>query len=233
MAKEQLTKNYLVIGLGAFGSRLCEVLEEKGATVIAVDSDPALIERVKNSVTQAVPLDSTDEDRMRELDLDDVDIAIVAIGNNLEASILSTAILKRLEVPYIISRALNKLHQQVLTQVGADEVINIEIDEGTRLANRLIAPDILDKVPLSDEISVAEVRTPKEFVGKPLEELELRKRLQINIIAVRRPDYRIDELGNPFKEEQLLFPDGKEKLTDQDILLILGKNENISAFNEL
>ncbi len=232
MAKS-MTKNYLVIGLGAFGSRLCEVLEEKGATVIAVDTDHSLIERVKNGVTQAVHLDSTDETRMNELDLEDVDIAIVAIGNNLEASILTTAILKRLGIPYIIARALNDLHHQVLTQVGADEVINIEIDEGTRLANRLIAPDILDNVPLSDEISIAEVRTPKEFVGKPLGELELRKRLQINVIAVRRPDYQIDEIGNPSKEERLLFPDDAEVLTDQDILLILGRNEKISAFNEL
>ena len=139
MAKE-MNKNYLVIGLGGFGRRLSEVLEEKGANVIAVDSDENLIERVKNSVTQAVHLDSTDEERLKGLDLEDVNAAIVAIGDNLEASILTTAILKRLGLPYIIARALNDLHHQVLRQVGADEVINIEVDEGSRMATKLIAP---------------------------------------------------------------------------------------------
>ena len=232
MAKE-LNKNYLVVGLGGFGRRLSEVLEEKGGTVIAVDSDQVLIERVKNSVTQAVHIDSTDEDSMKELDLEDVDVAIVAIGNHLEASILTTAILKRLGVAYIIARSLNDLHHQVLRQIGADEVVNIEIDEGTRLANRLVAPDILDRIPVSDEISVAEVRTPKEFIGKKLTDLELRKRLQINIIAIRRTSYGLDEIGNPTKDENLVFPDGSETLQEQDILLIVGRNANISTFSDL
>jgi trk/ktr system potassium uptake protein len=232
MAKE-LNKNYLVIGLGGFGRRLSEVLEEKGASVIAVDSDENLIERVKNSVTQAVHLDSTDEERLKGLDLEDVNAAIVAIGDNLEASILTTAILKRLGLPYIIARALNDLHHQVLRQVGADEVINIEVDEGSRMATRLIAPDVLDRIPVSNEISVAEVRTPSEFVGKALTELDLRKKLSINIIAIRRARYAIDEVGNPAKDERLLFPEGNEVLEEQDILLIVGRNENISTFTEL
>ena len=232
MAKE-IHKNYLVIGLGSFGQRLSEVLEEKGGKVIAVDTDADLIERVKNNVTQAVHLDSTDEERLKSLDLEDVNAAIVAIGDNLEASILTTVILKRLGLPYIIARALNDLHHQVLRQVGADEVINIEIDEGARLATKLIAPDILDRIPVSSEISVAEVRTPKEFVGKALVDLDLRKRLLINVIAVRRARYDVDEIGNPTKDERLLFPDGSEVLQEQDILLIVGRNENISTFSEL
>ncbi|WP_319560262.1 TrkA family potassium uptake protein [Marispirochaeta sp.] len=232
MAKEA-NKNYLVIGLGSFGSRLCEVLEEKGGTVIAVDSDELLIDRIKNSVTQAVHLDSTDEARMGELDLEDVDIGIVAIGDSFEASILTTAILKRLGVPYIIARSLTDLHHQVLRQVGADEIVNVEIDGGTRLANRLIAPDVLDRIPLSGEISVAEVRGPKDFFGKQLIELDLRKRLQINVIAIRRYNYGVDEIGNPTKSENLIFPGGEEVLQEQDILLVVGRNENISAFSEI
>ncbi|WP_319478447.1 TrkA family potassium uptake protein [Marispirochaeta aestuarii] len=232
MAKDT-GKNYLVVGLGSFGSRLCEVLEEKGGTVIAVDADELLIERIKNSVTQAVHLDSTDESRMSELDLEDVDVGIVAIGNSFEASILTTAIMKRLGVPYIIARSLTELHHQVLLQVGADEIVNVEIDEGTRLANRLIAPDILDRIPLSGEISVAEVRVPKGFVEKQLIELDLRKRLQINVIAIRRYSYGVDEIGNPTKSESLIFPGGEEVLQEEDILLIVGRNENISSFNEL
>lgn len=226
-------KNYLIIGLGSFGRRLSESLQEKGGTVIAIDSDEILIERVRDKVTQAVHLDSTDEERLNSLDLEDVNVAVVAIGDNLEASILTTAILKRLGIPYIISRALNDLHHQVLRQVGADEIINIEIDEGSRLANKLIAPDILDRIPVSSEISVAEARTPREFVDKALSELDLRKKMQITVIAIRRPNYDIDELGNPTKEERLIFPTPTEKLEEQDILLIVGRNEHISAFAEL
>lgn len=226
-------KSYLIIGLGSFGSRLSASLQEKGGSVIAIDSDAALIERIRDKVTQAVHLDSTDEERLKSLDLEDVNVAVVAIGDNLEASIMTTAILKRLGLPYIISRALNDLHHQVLRQVGADEIINIEIDEGHRLANKLIAPDILDRIPVSSEISVAEARTPREFVGKALAELDLRKKMQITVIAIRRPNYGIDELGNPTREERLIFPDGTEKLEEQDILLIVGRNEHISAFAEL
>lgn len=232
MAKEA-NKNYLVVGLGSFGSRLCEVLEEKGGSVIAVDSDELLIDRIKNNVTQAVHLDSTDEARMSELDLEDVDIGIVAIGDSFEASILTTAILKRLGVPYIIARSLTDLHHQVLRQVGADEIVNVEIDGGTRLANRLIAPDVLDRIPLSGEISVAEVRSPKDFHGKQLIDLDLRKRLRINVIAIRRYNYGVDEIGNPTKSENLIFPGGDEVLEEEDILLIVGRNENISAFGEI
>ncbi|MEA1911379.1 MAG: TrkA family potassium uptake protein, partial [Spirochaetota bacterium] len=146
MAKDKVRdKIFAVIGLGTFGAKVCEVLTQKGGKVIAIDREPELIEKVKDSVTQSILLDTTDETAMNQIPYADISIAIVAIGENIEASILTTAILKRLGVPYIVARAVTEIHNQVLRQVGADEVVNIEIEEGQRIAQRLISPEILDR----------------------------------------------------------------------------------------
>ncbi len=229
MSKETL---FAVIGLGTFGRQVCEVLMEKGGRVLAVDTRADIIDRMKDSVTQAVLLDATDENALSTLPFDEVDIAIVAMGENREASILATAILKRMGVPYILSRSSSDLHTQVLKQVGADEVLNIEISEGSRIARRLMAPEILDRIPISETITVAELYVSKNLVGKELSKLNLRKKYNINIIAVKRSFISIDELGNPVKSEELIFPDSDTKLKEHDIILIVGKNEDIDSFKD-
>ncbi len=229
MSKETL---FAVIGLGTFGKQVCDVLMEKGGRVLAVDTRPDIIDRMKDSVTQAVLLDATDENALSTLPFDEVDIAIVAMGENREASILATAILKRMGVPYILSRSSSDLHTQVLKQVGADEVLNIEISEGSRIARRLMAPEILDRIPISETITVAELYVSKNLVGKELSKLNLRKKYNINIIAVKRSFISIDELGNPVKSEELIFPDSDTKLKEHDIILIVGKNEDIDSFKD-
>ena len=122
-------KVFAVFGLGAFGLEVCRVLAEKGSTVIAIDNKVGQIEKIKNLVTQAVLIDSTDEESLRAAPIEDVDTAIVGIGENIESSILTTAILKKVGVPHIIARAISEIHAQVLRQVGASDVINIEIEE--------------------------------------------------------------------------------------------------------
>ncbi|MAG13669.1 MAG: potassium transporter TrkA [Spirochaetales bacterium] len=229
MAKEKV---FAVVGLGSFGRKVCEVIAEKGGKVIAIDNDPALIDRIKDTVTQAVLLDSTDEDSLSGAPLDDVDAAVVAIGDNVAASVLTTALLKRAGIRFILARAISELHEQVLRQIGADEIVNIEIDEGQRIGMRLMSPEILDRIPVSHAISVAELYTPKTFAGKSLLKLDLRRKFHVNIIALTRVNLSVDEMGNPLRNEQVIFPHAEDVLEGTDVLLVVGKNEDIDAMRE-
>jgi len=229
MAKEKV---FAVIGLGTFGKKVCEVLSSKGGSVIAIDNDPDLIQSIQETVTQAVYLDSTDEEAMGEVPFEDVDIAIIAIGDNVEASIISTAICKKIGIPYIVARAVKEIHQQVLKQVGADEIINIEIEEGQRVAQRLIAPEVLDRIPISSSISVAEMYVPKEFIGKSLKELDLRKKTKVNVVSIKRTILSVNEQGNSVRSEDIIFPEPGEILRESDMLLIVGKNTDIERLQE-
>jgi len=229
MAKERV---YAVVGLGSFGKRVCEVLSEKGGKVIALDNRPQVIESIKNQVTQAVLVNSTDEEALSAVPLEDVDVAIVAIGDNIEASILTTALLKGAGVPYIIARAVSDLHQRVLKQVGADEIINLEIDQGTRMALKLISPEVLERIPITRTISMAEIYAPPGMVGKSLLKLELRSKAHINVVALRRISVTIDKEGNALKEEKVVFPGPEEVIEESDILIVVGKNEDIDALEE-
>lgn len=228
-----MDKTFAVVGLGTFGRQLCETLARKGATVIAMDNDPALVDRVKQSVTQAVLVDATDPDGLADVPLEDVDVAVVAIGDNVEASILATALLKKLAIPYVVARAITDLHHQVLKQVGADEVMNIEIDEGVRIANRLIAPDVLDQFPISANISVSELYVPASIVGATLAELDLRGKYRVNVVSVKRVAVQVDELGNPHRVEEVIFPGPDDSLEQDDTMLVVGRNEDIERFKAL
>lgn len=232
MAKEK-DKVFAVIGLGVFGLKVCEVIAERGGRVIAIDKDPSLIEKIKDIATQSILLDSTDETAMNQIPYADISVAIVAIGEHIEASILTTAILKRQGIPYIVARAVTEIHYQVLRQVGADEVVNIEIEEGQRIAQRLISPEVLDRISVTENISVAEVYVPKDFLGKTLARLNIRNKMHVNIVAILRTTLSIDEEGNPVKTDNAVFPDASEILLESDIMLIVGKNEDLDAFRKL
>lgn len=231
MSKER-GKVYAVVGLGTFGRHVAEVLAERGRKVVAIDNDAALIDRVKDTVAQAVLLDATDEESLASAPFDDVDVAVVAIGDNIAASILTTALLKRIGVPYVLSRSISELHEQVLKQIGADEIVNIEVDEGQRVAMRLISPEILDRIPVSKSISVAELYAPRSFVGCTLGEIDLRNRFNINIVSITRLDVRVDEIGNPIHDKKIFFPTSDDVLQEADVVLVVGRNEDIDALKE-
>jgi trk system potassium uptake protein TrkA len=229
MAKEKV---FAVIGLGAFGRKACEVLAERGGTVIAIDNNSDLIERVKETATQAILLDSTDEEAMGQVPFGDVDIAIVAMGDNIESSIITTAILKKIGIPYIVARAITQIHQQILRQIGADEIVNIEVDEGRRVAQRLISPEILDRFPLAGNMSITEMYTPKQFIGRSLAELDLRKKHQVNVVSIKRTMLSVDEEGNSIQQEEIIFPEPDKIIEESDVLIIVGKDEDIEDLRE-
>jgi len=225
-------KAFAVFGLGTFGFEVCRVLSEKGGKVIAVDEDTKLIEKVKEIATQAILIDSTDEESLKNAPLADIDVAIVAIGDDREASILTTAILKNIGIPHIISRAVSDIHAQVLKQVGATEILFIEIEEGRNLANRLISPDVLDLIPISQNQTLAELVTPDSFEGKSLQKIDLMGKLNLNVISIKRLETKIDAMGNPQKDERIIQPSASVMLQKDDVLVVIGRDEDIDRFKE-
>lgn len=227
-----MVKTFAVIGLGLFGRKLCEVLTEKGGEVIAIDNNPGQINRIKDMVSQAILLDSTDEESIADAPFDQVDAAIVAIGDNIEASILTTTLLKQLGVPYILARAVNKTHFQVLKQVGANEVINIEEDQGKRIALNMIAPSIMDKVKLSKDVLLTEMYLPRAYCNMKTASLDLNDKFRLQLSAVRRTISTLDSDGNTIREEKLLFPGEIDTYLDKDVLIIIGNESDLEKFQK-
>ncbi len=226
-------KTVAVIGLGRFGLEVCKEISENGGKVIAVDLDSKLIDRVKDFVVQAILIDVTDEDTFKKLPLESLDVAVIAIGDNVEASIISTALLKKSNVPYIIARAVSELHQQILKQVGANEIINIEVEQGRRVANKIISPNVLERITISKNLIFAEIVVPESFVDKTLPQLDIRNKYKINIISIRRFYQQIDDFGNPTRDDQVIMPTTTEKLQINDILAVVGSEADIEKLKEV
>jgi trk system potassium uptake protein TrkA len=161
-----------------------------------------------------------------------VDVAVVAMGENIEASILTAALLKNIGVPYLIARAVSDVHQRVLRQIGVHEVLNLEIEEGRRLASRLASPEILDEIAVAGDVIIAEMHLPADMAGKSLENLDLPRRYQVSVAAVKRTGTRIDDLGNPEKEVSVLYPSPAVRLEPEDILMVLGRRADIERLKE-
>lgn len=232
MAKTK-KKVFAVFGLGTFGQRVATVLAEKGGEVIVLDNNAAHIEAFKNRVTSAILIDSTDEKALMKAPLDDVDTAIVAIGESVETSIITTALLKQRGIPYIVSRAISNIHAQILHQIGANEVINLQEEEGTRIAQRLIAPEVLDTIPISKDFSIAEVYVPSTFIGKPVSDMALEIKFSVQLVAIKRIVIDVDSEGNPIRTEEILFPKGVFILQDSDILILVGKNRDLDELRSI
>jgi len=244
-----MNKKIAVIGLGIFGHEIAICLNQQGYSVLAIDNDPEIIENIKNQVTQAVILDSTDENALREVKIEEVPIVINAIGTqNLESSILTTALLHQLQIPRIIARATNKLHGRIQKQVGASEIINPEEEMARRTANRIAHPGFKEILSLADGVCVTEVPLPPSFRDKTLSELNVRQKYNITVIGVQRVtskpalDASIPETRGQFEARHLLdetrklilhIDPEKEKLNDDDTLLIVGHEKDINKLTGL
>ncbi len=193
-----------VIGLGRFGTALARQLTASGAEVIAIDHNMSLVNELRDEVAVAVKLDSTDQAALRGQEIDLVDVAVVAIGENFEAALLTTVILKKMGVPRIICRAQTAFHGEIFKQIGADEVIQPEIQAGERLGHSLANPQLEDLITLAEGYTLIELHAPKEFCGKSLQILELRRRYDVNLIAIKRPVEGTDEAGNTVKKQNVI-----------------------------
>jgi len=213
---------FVVIGLGRFGTTLVRKLYQEGHEVIGIDVDPELVQAIRDDATQAVTLDVRDKDRLRALGLKDVDVAIVSVGENLEASTLVAFYLKEMEVE-VVARAVSNDHGRILEAIGVDEVIYPERDMALRLADRLTHPNLLDYVALGPEYSVMEVAVPASFIGKTLLDLRIRNKYRVQVVAIR--DALTDTLN--------LMPTGDDVLKDSDVLVVLGARDDLDKFREV
>lgn len=226
-------QNFAVIGLGAFGIRVCEMLAEGGASVAAFDHDVQAVDRVKKIVPAAMVIDTTDENALRKAPLDDIDVAIVTIGDNKEASILTTTLLKEREIPYIVARAVSPLHAIVLKRVGANRVLQIEEESASRIANELINPDALNSLSVTESYVICEIKVPKFFIGKTLSQIALKGKFNITLITVVRLELDIDTVGNPLNRKVIYEPDDNLELQTGDKLFVFGSNEKIAEFRNV
>ena len=179
-------KNVLVLGLGRFGSALAKKLFEKGVEVLAVDRDYTKVQRVADQVTYAAQADMTDEEAMRDLGIKNFDIAVIATGSNIEASIEATLLCKDAGITSVIAKATTVTHERILEKIGADKIIFPELDSGERLARVIAGSNLLEFIEFSKEFSLAEVRVHKAWVGKNLLELDFRNKYNLNVVAFER-----------------------------------------------
>lgn len=220
-------ERFAVIGLGRFGARLATSLADAGAEVIAVDRNRELVEDLKDRVTLAVCLDSTDENALRSQGIDKVDIAIVGIGDAFEESVLTTVILKQIGVPRVISRATTVVRAQILSRIGADDTVNPEQEAAERWADRLLAPSVLERTVLADGYSLAQVESPPSFHGRSLAELAVGTRFKVLVVAIRR---RLGEEGQQGREIVLSAPGPNSVVQPSDVLVVIGNDDAIRSF---
>jgi len=221
---------FAVIGLGRFGYRLSTLLAEGGAEVIAIDSRRDLVESIRDRVTVAVCLDTTDEEALRAQGVDRVDVAVVGIGDDFEANALATVILKQIGVPRVISRATSTIRAQILSRIGADDVVNPERESAERWSDRLLAPGIMERIELAEGYSLSQLIAPKSFCDKSLEQLDMRKKYKINVVAIRRTVQKTDAQGAQRPERFVIsVPMPDTAIQEGDILVVIGSDEAIHA----
>ena len=223
-------RQFAVSGLGRFGLSVAKTLVEKGYQVLAIDSSEQIIQSISDEVTQAVCMNATDEKALRTVGIENVDVAIVGVGTNLEASILITLSLKEIGIKEIVCKAVNKDHQKVLEKIGATKVIQPEREMGVRVANSLISSSVIEHIELSEESSIVELISPKDFVGKSLREIDVRARYGVTVIAVKR---KIPSASKEGEEDIVnVSPQAEDIVKKGDILVVLGSNENIGKIQK-
>lgn len=212
---------FAILGLGRFGLSLVRELSRMGMDVLAVDSDSAKVNLARDIATYAVEADSTDEQVLKTLGIRNFDVVVVAIGENVQSNILTTILLKDMGVPMVVSKAQNHLHGRVLEKIGTDLVIYPERDMAIRVAQSLATKSVLDHINLSSEYSIMEMITPNLLVGKTLRQSNIREKHNVNIIAIKRG------------EQIIVNPTSDQTILTHDILVVLGKNNQLDKLSDL
>ncbi len=217
-----------VIGLGRFGIELARRLGASKVEVIAIDHSDKLVNEIKDDVAIAVRLNSTDEMALKSQDIDKVDACVISIGENFEAALLTTVIVKKLGVPKIICRAQSKFHAEIFTQIGATEVIQPEVQAGAHLARLLANPHLEDYLQVGDGYTMIELLAPRDFAGKNLTELSLRSKYSVNVVAIRKRNTEEIEKSTGKSHTTDCVPHPDYQIQESDILLIIGTDQNLA-----
>ncbi|NHM29434.1 potassium channel family protein [Neobacillus terrae] len=213
-----MINSYAVIGLGRFGTSIATKLSDAGQEVLGIDINEERVEDANSVVTHAMIADTTEIEALKSIGIRNFDTVIVAIGNDIQASILSVLLLKELGVKKVIAKALNKLHGKVLYKVGADWVVHPERDMGERVAHQLLSPNVLNFIELSDKYSVEEIKIPDCMSNKSLRELDLRAKYNLSVIAIRH--------NSTIK----ISPSPDESIAKDDVLVVIGENADLARF---
>lgn len=217
MAKKQ----FAVIGMGRFGSSVARTLYHMGFEVLAIDNDKNRTQDVLHMVTHAVQADATDEEALRAVGLRNFDVVVVAIGHDIQASIMTTLIVKEMCAGTIVAKAQNELHGKVLDKIGADKVIYPERDMGVRVAHNLVSPNILDHIELSQDYSIVDLKAGPAMVGKNLRQLDIRNRYGCNVMGIKDASGAMN-----------IAPSADNLIQDGDVLVVVGKNDNLHRFEK-
>lgn len=213
-------KNFAVIGLGRFGGSICRTLSDEGIEVLAIDKNEERVNEYSMIASHAAVGDTTDESCLKSLGIRNFDHVIVAIGDDIQSSILTTLILKELGVPHITAKAQNDYHEKVLRKIGADQVVHPERDMGKRIANNMASGNIVDYLELSAEHRLVEIVTNGKISGHTIMDLDFRRKYGLNIVAIKRG------------ENIIVSPQAKETLRFNDVLVVIGNDHDISRFEK-
>lgn len=213
-------KQYAVIGLGRFGSSLAKELVNEGVEVLGIDRDEEVVNEMADVLTHAIVVDSTDEEALRSIGIRNFDCVIVAIGDDIQASIMTAILLKEMGVRTVVAKALSELHGKVLERLGVDRVIFPERDMGIRVAHQLVNPNLLDYIELSKDYTIAELSVPKCLSGKSLKELDARAKYGCSVVAINK------------KNGVIIAPTASDVINERDVMVIIGTNKQIESFEK-
>jgi len=216
-------KRFAVIGMGEFGFYVAKTLFEQGHEVIAIDMNRNQVQTVSNYCTEAIVMDATETQSLKALGLEEMDAVVVSIGTHISSSIMICLHLHEFGVKKILAKALGEDHKKILKKVGATEIINPEMAMAIRVAKGLSTPNILDFIPLAEGFDLLQVDPPREFIGKTLKELNLRAKYGVHIIAIK-------EL---VPENFILVPPADFVIKDSDLLIMVGKDEDVKRVKGL
>ncbi len=215
-----MKKQYAVFGLGRFGKSVALELESLGCEVIAVDDSMEKVQEISDYVTRAMCADIQDPEVMKTLGAKNLDGAVIAIGQNFEASVLATILAKEAGIPNVIVKAQDELHETILKKVGADSVLHPEKEMGIRIARGLVSGNFMDWIELSDDFSLVETKIPENWVGKRLIDLKIREKHGINVVGIVE-DGKMDVTVDPHRE-----------LAENSIVVLIGSNEALNKFEK-
>lgn len=209
-------KRYAVIGLGRFGSSVAKVLTEMGQYVLAIDSNEQKVDDLAPVLSRVVKADSVDSAALKALRIAEFDTVVIAIGDNVEASVITVLNCKELGVKHLIAKAQDDAHGRILAQLGVDKVVYPQRDMGARVASNISAGGVIDYVRLSDEYGMAEIAAPDSCVGKTLQELDMPKRFGLNVMAIKRG------------KRVIVSPRAEERIDADDLMVVIGDASGIS-----
>ena len=220
MRKKRDSRQFVVIGLGQFGSNMAKALHGMGYEVLAVDKRMERVQEYSTEFTHVVQADATDENALRELGILNFDVVVVAIGDDMEANLLTTMQLKDLGAPYIVAMARDPLQGRLLKKIGVNRIVSPEADMANRVAYNLAMTSVMDYIELSDEFSIVELAVSPDLHDKSLAESNIRAKYGLNVVAIKRGD------------KLIVTPQATEKLRASDTIVVVGSNEGISHMEE-